>query len=591
MICKNCGKTLAPDVKFCGFCGTIVEDQKEDKKLKEKKAGLNNTTKVALLIMLLAFCILGVSVFIFVSRGTKVPLIEKTEYKSNKNNTCQLIPSTDNTNELYALLDYSAITAAIDTYTDKFNAILYTDTNGDGIPELFASTVPESKSYNNAILSFEPLSNCKMTALSQNGAAGNSCISTSKDGKVYMSYTYSTSYSEHKLFEYKNENWVNIATLSTSYNGTGRDVETAVFNDAWNLTEEQWNQKYDSLQLEVGKNNFHNILSNYFVCNNADEVINGYKQYLDTYASTEINLKQGDFDKDGKTEYAFILPDYWDNWLNNISTIDSHLWSLEENITEKLTTTGDVLIYADTDKNGVLFRTYYNPKYPGNEILNNEWFVSCVNNELLIKHCETTEYEFDGEKNQSTNMRAWEPIFCIDACDVREYYDDKSTDELNRTCELYTQFLERYNRCEYDIKFEDIADSPGKEIVLVESYLNNPVNIDVCSIQNGILRKKSMHDSTYDTAYYLTKYDGKGVLLVHIQNKQYSYNTETPSVTGYALGYKILRFDNRLKENILESGKATGNTTNSNSEALEFLNTVEKYKRGSIVCCNPFENN
>jgi uncharacterized OB-fold protein len=30
MNCKNCGKPLAPDVKFCGFCGTVVESKKED---------------------------------------------------------------------------------------------------------------------------------------------------------------------------------------------------------------------------------------------------------------------------------------------------------------------------------------------------------------------------------------------------------------------------------------------------------------------------------------------------------------------------------------------------------------------------------
>lgn len=75
MDCKNCGRPLEPNVQFCGFCGTQVEPQKEDKKFKEKKnSKLNNSTKIALLMMFLAFCILGVSVFIFVSRTQQTPL-------------------------------------------------------------------------------------------------------------------------------------------------------------------------------------------------------------------------------------------------------------------------------------------------------------------------------------------------------------------------------------------------------------------------------------------------------------------------------------------------------------------------------------
>ncbi len=77
MNCKNCGKPLAPDVKFCGFCGTVVENQKEDKRFKEKEKGINNTTKIAVLIMLLAFFILGVSVFIFVLK-TQKPQVKDT---------------------------------------------------------------------------------------------------------------------------------------------------------------------------------------------------------------------------------------------------------------------------------------------------------------------------------------------------------------------------------------------------------------------------------------------------------------------------------------------------------------------------------
>lgn len=76
MNCKNCGKPLAPDVKFCGFCGITVEDQ-DDKTFKEKPKGINNTTKIAVLIMLLAFCILGVSLFIFVSK-TQKPQVKDT---------------------------------------------------------------------------------------------------------------------------------------------------------------------------------------------------------------------------------------------------------------------------------------------------------------------------------------------------------------------------------------------------------------------------------------------------------------------------------------------------------------------------------
>lgn len=77
MNCKNCGNPLAPDVEFCGFCGTAVKDKADNPKYQEKKKGLNNTTKAALLIMILAFCILGVSVFIFVSRGQQA--LSKTD--------------------------------------------------------------------------------------------------------------------------------------------------------------------------------------------------------------------------------------------------------------------------------------------------------------------------------------------------------------------------------------------------------------------------------------------------------------------------------------------------------------------------------
>ncbi len=591
MNCKNCGRPLEPNVQFCGFCGTQVEEQTIDKKFKEKKKSkLNNATKIALLIMFLAFCILGVSVFIFINKGTSSQLVKEKENKPVKSNNtaCQLAPSTDDANELYALLDYSAVAAAVDNYTEEFNSILYQDTNGDGIPELFASTVPESKSYNNAILSFEPLSNCKMTALSQSGAAGNSCISTTKDGKVYMSYTYSTSYSEHKLYEYKNENWVNIATLSTSYNGTGRNVETAVFNDAGNLTEEQWNQKYDSLQLEVGKNNFHSIFSNYFVCDNVDEVINGYNQYLVAFASTEIILKQGDFDKDGETEYAFILPDFWHNWLNNISTIDSNLWSLEEIITEKLTTTGDLLIYADTDKNGVLFRTYYNPKYSGDDILDNEWFVSCVNNELLIKHLETTEYEFDGETKQSTNMRTWGSIFCIDACDVRGYYDANSASELTQATEQYINVLKRETRCTYTAKTEDIADIPGYEIIVVATYNNKPVQSFVGAIINGRLIAIGL-ENCYTTAYYLTECNGKKALLAYSQTEKTEYISNQTVLTGITYKYKIFRFDEQLNLVEIESRQAECDQTTASAEASEILQIVNKHITSGSVCCDPYE--
>ncbi len=75
MICKNCGRPLEPNVQFCGFCGTQVEEQVKNKPFEEKKnKKLNNSTKIALLMMLLAFCILGVSVFIFVSRTQKTTL-------------------------------------------------------------------------------------------------------------------------------------------------------------------------------------------------------------------------------------------------------------------------------------------------------------------------------------------------------------------------------------------------------------------------------------------------------------------------------------------------------------------------------------
>lgn len=75
MICKNCGRPLESNVQFCGFCGTQVEEQVKNKPFEEKKnKKLNNGTKIALLMMLLAFCILGVSVFIFVSRTQKTTL-------------------------------------------------------------------------------------------------------------------------------------------------------------------------------------------------------------------------------------------------------------------------------------------------------------------------------------------------------------------------------------------------------------------------------------------------------------------------------------------------------------------------------------
>ena len=271
--------------------------------------------------------------------------------------------------KLFTMLDYSAIVATVNYYSREINSSFCKDADSDGATELFIETSPSCEYLSHSVLSFEPLSNCSMTALYHSGVAGDAYLTASKDGNIFLKYTYgSGSGGSIKMYQYNDNNWEKYAVLSLSATLNEQDEYVREIHEIWykgttDITDEEWQEKIDELKLEACENHFDNMLYNHIDCADAKDVVEKYAAYLKTNSNTEIELIEKDFDKDGKTEYGFILYNFINNWTNNISDLDSEIVSLEEEITEKFFPE-HVLIYGKTDTTGISFKTYHLGGFP-----------------------------------------------------------------------------------------------------------------------------------------------------------------------------------------------------------------------------------
>ncbi len=500
--CSKCAGHFDPNLGICPFCGNEVSDSTITEKTDDSETensfitGIKIRKKVpfimAVAILLSFLCSFLIILYLWIS-----PIFSSDARKY----------SSAEIYEICDILDYSALAATADYYCDEINDTYVFDADGDGKKELFMSTYNELYYQKPNILAFDTLDIGIMASAVHNGAAGSASITTEINDKLCLEWGYYSvgNFNIH-YEEWTNDGWNEITDSIDFEEGEDSDWAEQVAQNA-----------YESYLPKVTqKTSHHKILSNFYDAKNYKEIIDAYKGHISKWWGENYKYIEEDIDGDGKDEYAFIISDFGKHWLDNLTTVGTDAFQIE-NFVNSLGDMGTTVIYADADKNGIVFHTFFSDitvdvytddnRYEGDEIT-----LSWQNGELLIKCIK--------EKNIKTDI-----FFCSEVILSKESYE-LDENAFNDISELYTKYLKKHLYKDVLVKYVDICDAPGDELVCVCTN-SNIDRINAYAIYCGRIITLYEQDYGQTGAVYLSENGDKMMLLNYIQRECKNQNSSS----------------------------------------------------------------
>lgn len=494
MKCCKCGKNFDENLGICPFCGTEISDFVITEEVDNHKMGNDSTVGapkprkksriLALSVLLPVLCAMFMGMYFLIS---SVILSDARTY------------SEEEISEICDVLDYSALSATLDYYSESIAESYLHDADSDGRKELFITSYNDVYEDRPVVFAFDTVDNGTMATATHLGAAGDVCISSefSNDFCLKWGY-YSTGYSEVHYEEWTNNGWNEITDTINP------PIEIKEIEEARNKFEATIKEISES--PDIGKVSHYQLMSKYYNAKNHEDIVEAYNEHLIEWWGQNYKYIKEDIDEDGKNEYAFIISNFGKHWADNLTTTGTD-GILMENFIEGLEEIGTICIYADADKNGIVFHTFFTDKSVDVYTLENQYEgdnikLSWQDGELLIKIIKGKEI-------------ITENFFCSGVKFSKENYEaDK--DAFNTVSELYTKYLKNHLYKEVLVKYVDICEAPGDELVCVCTD-SDIERVNVYAIYCGRIITLYEQDYGQTGAVYLAEKDGKMMLLNYIQ--------------------------------------------------------------------------
>ncbi len=290
--------------------------------------------------------------------------------------------------------------------------------------------------------------------------------------------------------------------------------------------------------------------SNYFETRNYSKLISGYEERLKNVVGDGYRLMESDFDGDGESEFVFIIENFLKRWRNYESN-EEYVYIY--------------VIYADGDKNGVVFHSFW------------QTFTSSPKDSFTVKwdNCMLTLESQYGE-------------YAYFFCNRLENSKDCENSSINETIQKYTYFLDKHLSCDdIRVKQVDVCDVPGSEFTCV--YRRGATwYFTVYAVWNGSVIPLYQQYNMDTRAVYLVEIDSKMYMLNYIQNAiGDAYWNE---IFGYEYKFWCTRFDNNyMPIDSDERSVSVYDESAHNENTEQFFNLLDQYLNKAIVCVDRYE--
>ncbi len=558
MKCNNCNTEFLKDFEVCPVCGAKLSTANTNPKPTEVTTP--KKTKFPALILLTIVAVVVIALLINTIGKSDIEPLESLE---------PLESSAQTPEELYDRLDFSALLITLDNYSNKVNNAFICDSDGDGRVELFAATTPKEIYGKNTVFAFETADTPAMSSTTHNGAAGEAFLKKATDGSAVLVWGYHSNGTYNDTYErYTTNGWNIFATSSGDYtssaSGEYTPYEQSYEGQITDYT--SWKNKIDALGIEDYNEGYRKLYSNYFLCDNTEEIINNYKSHLDKTSNETLDFKKGDFDNDGKDEYTFTINNFAYPWVQNLTTggTDGQLMQLSLG---KITDFGTVFIYADVDEKGVLFNTFYTTDVIAQDTAN----ITVADNTLCIRSdktetmffcmpVENASYSYNGE--HFNNM--------VEVC---KNYEQKATDSL---CTTVT--------C-------DVSDNDGSEFLLLSLKNNEPQKLTLYSLYCGRMIKIDEFN-TDGIATLITRQNSQESILTYSQDEINETHNGVTQRSSNTYSYTLSRYDENYYPVILEEDTIfIDKTTSPNPSENLKLEKLSLFLSECTTVCDPYELN
>lgn len=550
-MCAKCGKDFDAQFDVCPFCGEAVSEH-SDGKMSDDKHIKPNRKKTR---------ILAVAILLSVVAACVIIVLEIFQPLKPKDNF-----SDAELAEIFDDINYSALTA---TTEYRFKAIkngYVIDADKDGRKELFLEIESEQYPDKTTVLAFDTIENPIMSSVTHNGKAGDASIKLSSDNSVILEYGYYTmGITQNSIEKWSNNGWDNIGKFIGHLDGDDElVVEAANLNGVDFDTQEEFDSEFDKLGVNEHTEFYGELLSKYYSTNNGITLAEKYNQYLSEKFKEGCLFKTEDFDGDGDNEYAYVIKNFAGAWCDNLKTAGTDGYIMEDYISG-IENTGTVFIYADSDKNGIVFHTF--------AIDDSEETNGYADTYIDVSWS-------DGELNAFVNNVS-NDFFCMNA-DMSNY-GRLSDDSYKKIGKMFTSFLKRNYYEDVISKYVSLSDFSGKDLVCICDGFDWTTKI--YTVANGRVINVYQQDTGRDGAVYITTENGENSLLCYNQSVfrdgSRNANSYTYSIKRFDDGYNLQRLNGKTVTVYYDEPPT--------EEKSKFFTEFNGYLNGAEVCVDRYE--
>ncbi len=531
--CTVCGRKFNAELEICPFCGSeaITEEAEDVEAFQTKRQKKAMLLLAAIILPVLTALLIGLCLF------------KSADAPSNTR-----IYSTEEISEICDTLDYSGIAATVDYYSESIEEAYVCDADNDGRKELFMLGYNELYELKPVVFAFDTMDKGIMATAVQNGAAGFASVCQTVDNGLSLVWGYSSSgFIELHYEKWTGYGWQEFANYPVKRTDTPDGI---------------------------GRMSHHQLMSSYYAAKNPEDIVNAYDKHLTSEFGSNYRYVKQDIDGDGKDEYAFIIAGLGEIWARNLSTTGTDGEVMQDFI-NSLDEFGTTLIYADADKSGIVFHTFFTEKtvsarYDENGADNVR--LSWNDGELLVKF-------IDGREIETENF------FCSDiklskgSCNQ----DYKAFTEIS---ELYVKYLKNHFYKDVLVKYADICEAEGDELVCVCTDSVDLVN--AYAVYCGRIITLYKQNFRKIGAVYLVENDGRIMLLNYTQEISRDYRYLKRKGTCYR--YWLTGFDENYfpYERNAQSLSLYDDETPTAADN-EFFIKLNEYLDVATVCVDRYE--
>lgn len=536
--CAVCGMSFNGDLEICPFCGSAAEACEKENLTPSKKA---RRKKAIILLVLLGLPI--VTAF----------LIGMYFMLSSAASSNARTYSAEEISEICGTLDFSAITAEVDYYSESIEETYIYDADDDGKKELFMLGYNDLYKQKPVVFAFDTIDNAIMATAVQNGAAGSASIGCNDYYGLHLAWGYfSTGFTEIHYENWSNDGWQEFANAPID-------------------------EKTDIQPEDIGRMSHYQLMSTYYDAKNPEDIVNAYNEHLASEWGSNYQYVKKDIDGDGKDEYAFLIADFGGLWKQNLTTTGTD-GELMENFIDSLGEDGLTVIYADTDKDGIVFHTFFTEKTPNawcDENGEDSVRLSWQDGELLVKVINGRDIETEG-------------YFCADVR-LSKGNCNSNRDAFDEISKLYVKYLKNHLYTDVLIKYVDICDAEGDELVCIctDSEIDR---VNAYAIYCGRIITLYEQDYKNTGAVYLTEKDGKMMLFSYTQRVYGNQHYHSGNRRKNDYRYWLTGFDENYCA--YEQGMqylALYDDETPTAEDNEFFVKLNEYLDVATVCVDRYE--